>query len=570
MIKNTKFLAVILLLFLVACGPSSKDEQNTTTKQIGYPDPNPKYSSMFYRIVVELMMHKEQNNEALDIFVQNIEYFDRESDFINMSNKAREQRRFDLAKTILNRWFELDDKNIMAHKIAFSIYIELGLYELANKHFSFLYTLYSSKMNRSLIDVEDILSRNIIINNIVKYFETYLSNYNDELIIFSYINILQKNNLDTLAKTYIENLEMNGNRILTRMYAKSLSKLNEVDNAISQLEDFVESSSVIDREVSLELVALYLKNKNNKKASELIDNLIDIDPTDDNFIFRIGLLCFENNDYDLSEKYFNILLSKSYSPDNINFFLGQIDYENKRYAEALLHYNKIEYETFENTKISSISKAILKQDGVKNALTYIDSAVKMRKKSDLLNILLLKLSLYEEESTTSEIINITSEILESFPENQQALYSRALAHERQGNISAMSEDFEKMIVIDPYNSIALNAYGYSLTLQNSNLSLAEKLIRRAIDIDPGNAAIVDSLAWVLYLTGNFKDAYKYSSLAYSKDQDPEIIEHHYMILLKNDLKDEASNVIKKSVDDNPGNKKLLKLFETHRDELSKL
>ena len=38
-------------------------------------------------------------------------------------------------------------------------------------------------------------------------------------------------------------------------------KLNEVDNAISQLEDFVESSSVIDREVSLELVALYLKNK---------------------------------------------------------------------------------------------------------------------------------------------------------------------------------------------------------------------------------------------------------------------------------------------------------------------
>ena len=50
-----------------------------------------------------------------------------------------------------------------------------------------------------------------------------------------------------------------------------------------------------------------------------------------------------------AHSYFNILLSKAYSPDNINFFLGQIDYENKRYAEALLHYNKIEYETFENT-----------------------------------------------------------------------------------------------------------------------------------------------------------------------------------------------------------------------------
>ena len=570
MIKNTKYLAVIALLFLMACSPSSTDNQNTAMKQISYPDTNPKYSSMFYRLVVELMLQKQENKEALDIFVQNIEYFDRESDFINMINKAREQRRYELAVTILNRWLKLDDKNIMAHKVAFSIFIELGRYEIANEHFSFLYTLYIQNKKRSLMDVEDILSRNIIINNIVKYFETYLSSYNNQLIKISYINILQKNNLDTLAKLYIENLEVSGNRILIRMYANSLSKLNEVDNAINQLESFVASSSVIDREVSLELVALYLKKKSNKKASLLIDNLIEIDPSDDNFIFRAALLCFDNNNLDLSEKYFNILLSKSYSPDNINFFLGQIDYENKRYAEALLHYHKIEYETFKNTKISSISKAILRKSGIENALTYIDNEIKVKTELDLLNLLILKLSLYEEDDNTSEIINITSDILQSFPENQQALYSRALAYEKLGNISAMSEDFETMINNNPYNSIALNAYGYSLTLQNSNLKLAEKLIRRAIDIDPGNAAIVDSLAWVLYLTGNYKDAYKYSSLAYSKDQDPEIVEHHYIILLKNGLKDEASNVIKKSVRDNPDDEKLLKLFETHRDELSKL
>ncbi len=570
MTKNTKFLAIISLLFLVACGSANDNSPNSTIKEITYPDSNPKYSSMYYKIIVELMLHKEENNAALDVFTQNIDYFDNENEFVNMINIARELRRHELIVTILNRWFESDSENILAHKIAFSIFIELKQYELANEHFNFLYTLYRSSGNKSYIDIEDILSRNIIINNIVEYFDVYSSDYKDESIMLSYINILQKNNLDTLAKLYIENLDLSGNRILIRMYSKSLSKLNKIDYAINELESFIANSSVTDREVSLELIDLYLKKKYNNKASSLIEDLISVDPTDDNFIFRVALLCFDNNNLNLSEKYFNILLSKSYSPDNINFFLGQIDYQNERYDEALLHYNKIEYGTFVNTKVSSISKTLLKKFGMKRALAYLNEEVKIKTKSDLLNLLIFKLSLYQEDYKSAEIIKITSEILESFPNNQQALYSRALAYEKQGKILSMSKDFEKMISFNPYNSVALNAYGYSLTLQNSNLGFAEELIRRAIDIDPGNAAILDSLAWVLYLGGNYKDAYKYSSLAYSKDQDPEIVQHYYIILLKNGLKDEASNIIEKSVRDNPNNKNLLKLFKSHKDELSKL
>ena len=70
-------------------------------------------------------------------------------------------------------------------------------------------------------------------------------------------------------------------------------------------------------------------SNDNKKAQVLIDDLIAIDPSDDDFIFRVALLCFDKENYDLSEKYFNILLSKSYASDNINFFLGQIDFYRK-------------------------------------------------------------------------------------------------------------------------------------------------------------------------------------------------------------------------------------------------
>ncbi len=54
----------------------------------------------------------------------------------------------------------------------------------------------------------------------------------------------------------------------------------------------------------------------------------------------------------------------------------------------------------------------------------------------------------------------------------------------------MSKDFDEMIKLNKYNSIVLNAYGYSLALHKLHLDKSEKLIRKALDIRPGEAAIL--------------------------------------------------------------------------------
>ena len=107
-------------------------------------------------------------------------------------------------------------------------------------------------------------------------------------------------------------------------------------------------------------------------------------------------------------------------------------------------------------------------------------------------------------------------------------------------------------------------------MHHKQLGYAEKLIRKAIDIDPGNAAILDSLAWVLYLDGSYKDAYKYASLAYIKDQDPEIVAHYYKILLKNGYVEKARDILEESLINNPKNSELLKLMDDITDEAAQL
>ena len=564
MVNNLKFVVLISLLFLISCGSQINSEQRDSKEETSYKSSDLRYNYAYYKIVVELLLHKGRTNDAINIFTSNIIYFDNETDFMNMINRARELNKFDSIMTIVKRWIELDDQNIYAHKAAFSAYIELEQYQSANVHFDFLYRLYLENKNESYVDIESILSRNVLTKNVVDYFEINLPRYDVQIILLSYINILQKNGIDELAVLYIEDTDFIKNRILTRKYAKSLSQLNKTDKAILTLEKFIESSSIIDREVSFELLMLYLKEERLDYAIPLIEKLIGIDPSDDDFIFRIALSCFDNERYNLSEKYFNILLSKFYAPDNINFFLGQIDYKNKRYDEALLHYQRIQQGTFVNTKALNVSKAILKKHNLEKALTYIDNEIKIKNQNNLLNSLSLKLSIFEEVGESAKIISLSSQILQTFPNNERALYSRALAYEKEGNILNMSKDFDEMIKLNKYNSIALNAYGYSLALHKLHLNKSEKLIRKALSIQPGQAAILDSLAWVLYLKGSYKEAAKYSSLAYSKDQDPEIVEHHYLILLKNGNSEEAKHILDQSIKNNPNSEKLLKLLDNSK------
>ena len=570
MVKNMKFVALISLLFLTSCGSQINSEQRDFKKEISYKSSDLKYNYAYYKIVIELLLHKGRTNDAIDTFTSNISYFSNETDFMNMINRARELNKFDSVMTIVNRWIELDDQNIYARKAAFSAYIELEQYQSANVHFDYLYNLYLENKNESYVDIESILSRNVITKNIVDYFELNLPRYKDKTILLSYINILQRNDIDELAVLYIEDIDFKKNRTLTRKYAKSLSQLNKTNKAISTLESFIESSSLLDREVSFELLMFYLKEKKLNHAIPLIEKLISIDPSDDDFIFRIALLCFDNERYNLAEKYFNILLSKFYVPDNINFFLGQIDYKNKRYDEALLHYQRIQQGTFVNVKTLNVSMALLKKYNLEKALSHIDKKIKIKNQNNLLNSLSLKLSIFEEIGESADVIKVSSQILKSFPNNERALYSRALAYEKEGNILSMSKDFDEMIKLNKYNSIALNAYGYSLALHKLHLDKSEKLIRKALEIRPGEAAILDSLAWVLYLKGSYKEAAKYSSLAYSKDQDPEIVEHHYLILLKNGNSNEAKYILNQSIKNNPNSEKLLKLLDNSKNAAIKL
>jgi tetratricopeptide (TPR) repeat protein len=83
-----------------------------------------------------------------------------------------------------------------------------------------------------------------------------------------------------------------------------------------------------------------------------------------------------------------------------------------------------------------------------------------------------------------------------------------------------------VIDADPTHAQALNYLGYTYAELGTNLDEAESLIKRAIEQEPDDGYIIDSLGWVYYKKGFYKKAIEFLEDATRLvPDDPTILEH---------------------------------------------
>jgi Flp pilus assembly protein TadD len=119
--------------------------------------------------------------------------------------------------------------------------------------------------------------------------------------------------------------------------------------------------------------------------------------------------------------------------------------------------------------------------------------------------------------------------------------------ESQSKIDLLKKDLKQIITDDPNNYEAYNALGYSLADHDLELEKAYEYIQKAIELDPKNPAIIDSLGWVQYKLGQYENAAKSFQKALDLDiNDPELYIHFYKTLLKLNKKEKAKKLIIKA------------------------
>ena len=96
-----------------------------------------------------------------------------------------------------------------------------------------------------------------------------------------------------------------------------------------------------------------------------------------------------------------------------------------------------------------------------------------------------------------------------------------------------------MIELQPFNANAYNALGYTCVDQNKNLDEAQGLLEQALELEPDNPYILDSVGWYLYRVGDYQAALEYLMRSYERLPDPEVAAHLGEVLWMKGRQDEA-------------------------------
>lgn len=104
----------------------------------------------------------------------------------------------------------------------------------------------------------------------------------------------------------------------------------------------------------------------------------------------------------------------------------------------------------------------------------------------------------------------------------------AVLLDQAGRRADCIRELETVVRELPNLHMALNYLAYSLALEGIRLEEADRLVRRALALDPGNPAYRDTLAWVLYRQGRIEDAWWLIQTvveAYGEEESEEVREH---------------------------------------------
>jgi tetratricopeptide (TPR) repeat protein len=121
--------------------------------------------------------------------------------------------------------------------------------------------------------------------------------------------------------------------------------------------------------------------------------------------------------------------------------------------------------------------------------------------------------------------------------------------ERQKKFGDAEALFRKMIAAEPTDANALNSFGYMLAERGQKLDEAVSLVERALKLDPGNPAYLDSLGWAYYKQNKFDLAEPPLRDAAAKLPTVSVIQSHLGDLLqKRGLYQEAIDAWQRAID----------------------
>ena len=283
-------------------------------------------------------------------------------------------------------------------------------------------------------------------------------------------------------------------------------------------------------------------------------------PEDVDLLLSLALINRETGDDLTARAYLRQVLALERRTDEAHYYLGRIAEDRGESAEAVSHYQQVgdsrQYMSA-NQRLGQIMIGAGQLAQSRAWFTAQRRAVPSRAEQ-LYN---LEAEILRSNGHLDASMAALTEGLTEFPDSIALRYARSMVGDQQGNLALLESDLRAILVRDPNNATALNALGYTLADKPDRIDEAYELIARALELDPEEPAILDSMGWVLFRKGEFERAIDYLKQAYAAFPDPEVASHLGEALWVSGQRDQAVDIWRGALLKDPNHPLLLETLE---------
>lgn len=299
---------------------------------------------------------------------------------------------------------------------------------------------------------------------------------------------------------------------------------------------------------TMELGYYYHQNNNRVEALKWFKKLGVRSVSDEEVIRQVFHLYLDKKDYAPAIMILRGMLAGAPDNSDIRYLMGIALDGNKEKENALSHLEQVRPDSkfYQNAMVHI---AFLYQE-----LGRIDAAIAhlvhmIKKLPEAPSLYLYLGSFYEDTEAYDQAVDILKRGLEKDPDNGKILFRLGVIYDKWNRKEDSMKTMREVIRVDPKNANALNYLGYTYADLGQNLDEAEQLIKEAMRHKPNDGYITDSLGWVYYKQGRFKEALEMLTKAIVLvPGDPVILEHLGDIHVKMNDIEKALQYYQKSLD----------------------
>ncbi|WP_418655220.1 tetratricopeptide repeat protein [Acinetobacter radioresistens] len=273
-------------------------------------------------------------------------------------------------------------------------------------------------------------------------------------------------------------------------------------------------------DIRLAEVRFLVKSNQAESALKKLQGILKQWPDAEEALFIAGLTSIDLKQYEQAEKYL-VELRYSDQYQNEAYYYLAVNAERKQHYETAKAYYRLVDSSLYTVSRRNLVTIFEKQNQLNDALRFLTQE-RVNYPQHASFLYQVQAEILKKTGNKKAALALLDEAVKNLPDDPELIYAQVLLLDPFQDREKLDQTLKHLLEIEPNSPTYLNAYAYTLALQNRRLNEARQYAEHALEYAPEQASILDTLGYVCILQNDYDTAVRVLAKAYSLSQNLKI------------------------------------------------